>query len=43
MSHYIRDVAIYGIALFAAGVAWEVVSAVIQRFKAPTLRFRKPA
>lgn len=43
MNHYIRDIALYGVVLFAVGVGWEVVSAVIQRFKTPTFRFRKPA
>jgi hypothetical protein len=37
MSQYIKDIAIYGVALFAAGVAWEVVAAFIRKRKTPSL------
>jgi hypothetical protein len=39
MNHYMRDVALYGIGVFVVGVLWEVVSALIVRFKSPSLPF----
>ena len=41
MSHYVTQIAIYGIGIFAAGVAWEVVAALIHRYRNPTLRFSR--
>ena len=39
MSKYITDVAIYGCALFAAGVSWEVLEALLRKHKSPHLPF----
>jgi hypothetical protein len=39
MSQYISDVAIYGVALFAAGVGFEVITALIRNSKTPGLPF----
>lgn len=40
MSQYIRDIAIYGVTLFAAAVAWQVASAIYRRRREPRLPLR---
>lgn len=39
MSKYVVDIALYGLAIFTAGVAWEITSALIKRHKNPPLPF----